>query len=205
MIKSNNSCTDDTEFEIADVLNSRSLYLRTIEGILQNEDQHEEEEVFADYEEYKSLTISHEVVISYSYSRLVSETYMSYTIADLRKIVMKSLVKQFPNLKSRFERDFEYSFFEYPIKTPFDIININEIKLDGQAVLHSFIVLDHIHDAMYPTLQKELYRILENACKKISKDELIVGCSVATVLNPAETLKRCFKAYTDKVYRVCGF
>ena len=142
----------------------------------------------------------------YHCSRHTSEHDMSFVIMELRQYVMNSIQETFPCLNSRFEDQFELMSFENPIKAPFDIFNINEINLDGDAVLHSFIVLDHVFAAMHPTAETELYRILQKACAKLLQDnEFIDECSVFIVSNPAAALKPCFRRYEDKVFRICGF
>ncbi len=115
------------------------------------------------------------------------------------------LLKQFPCLHPQFKEGFKFDSFENLITTPFDILNINEIKLDGEATLHSFNVLNHIFTEMNPTAETELYRILQLASAKLLKDdEFMDECSVSIVRNPSAALKPCFRRYEDKVYRICG-
>lgn len=206
MNKLNNTTHQDHKNNNVKTIDSRSLHIRTIEGLLQEKCRHKHQDVFVDYYEYSSLTITHEIVIRNFFSRNVSEDSMFYKVADLRKFIMDRLVEQFPCLHSRFEEGFEYNSFENPIRAPFDILNINEINLDGESVIHSFIVLDHVFAAMHPTAETELYRILQKACAKLLKDdEFIDECSVFIVSNPAAALKPCFRRYEDKVFRMCGF
>jgi hypothetical protein len=206
MIKSNHKTHQDHINNNDQASDSRSLFIRTVEGILLDEVLYNTEEVFIDYNDFRSLTITHEMVMRTAFSRLDSEADLSLKVLELRKFIRDRLVKQFPCLHSQFTEGFEFDSFENPITTPFDILNINEINLDGEATLHSFIVLNHIFTEMNPTAETELYRILQLASAKLLKDdEFMDECSVSIVRNPSAALKPCFRRYEDKVYRICGF
>ena len=206
MNKLNEKSHQDNKIANIKNIDSLSLYLRTVNGIVQDEVHHKSDDVFADYDEYKSLTITQMIVFRYSHSRFISEAQLSCTVIDLRKLIMEAMVERFPVLHSEFKDGFEYDSFENPIRAPFDVLNINEINLDGEAVLHSFIVLDHVFAEMNPTAEAELYRILQKACAKLLQDdEFMDECSLSFVTNPAAALKPCFKRYEDKVFRICGF
>jgi hypothetical protein len=83
--------------------------------------------------------------------------------------------------------------------------NINEIDLDGWAVLHSFVTLNYKLESTYPCLKSSLHMILQDAQKLAFQHGFADETSIHMVNNPAAALRPCFMKYEDRVFRKCDF
>ena len=162
--------------------------------------------IFSEFNHWRTLPITHELVFNYTRSRFAGDFVYHNMIIHFREYLMDALIKKYPSLIKDFDDNYPNNRPGYS-KTmqPVDILNINEIDLDGRAVLHSFVTLDYKLESKCPYLKSSLHMILQDAQKLVFHHGFVDETSIYVVNDPAAALRPCFMKYENKVFRKCDF